>query len=263
MDTQQKPNVLSIPVAIIVAGAFIALAVIYTNSAKSVNTDWDPNTEETVKVMPITADDRILGNPNAEIIVVEYSDTECPFCKVFHSTMHRVIDTYGKDGKVAWVYRHLPITNLHPRAWNEAIATECAGVLAGNAGFWKYTDRIYDITQSNNKLDPAKLTDIAREQGFDMQRFTACLDNRETEDKVQKDYDDGVQLSQGRPATPTSVILLKERLSTDRINTLKGIVSQAGLDSLISIPANDPTKIIIRGAFPYEVLSLMVTMLLE
>lgn len=263
MESQTPKSVLNIPVAIIVAGALIALAVIYTNSPKNMVQRPVDSSANVISLLPVSEKDHVLGNPNAPIVFVEYSDTECPFCKVFHSTMHRIIDKYGKDGKVAWVYRHLPITNLHPRAWNEAIATECvAKVTDSSASFWKYIDRIYEVTESNNKLDPSKLVDIAREQNVDIASFTECLDSKATQAKVQADYDDGVAVSKGRPATPTSVILLQERPTTDQITALKNIVSQAGLNELISIP-NDSTKIVVRGAFPYDVLSLIIDLLLQ
>src|SRR6185436_7093141 len=86
-----------------------------------------------VEMEPVTEKDHILGNPNAEVIMVEYSDLECPFCKEFHSTLRRVMNEYGKDGKVAWVYRHFPIDSLHPKARKEAEATECAAELGGES----------------------------------------------------------------------------------------------------------------------------------
>ncbi len=108
-----------------------------------------------IQVRPISPDEHILGNVNAKIIIVEYSDLECPFCKVFHTTMHQVVEK--NNGDVAWVYRHYPITQLHSKAFHEAEATECAWEQGGNETFWKYTDRIFEITQSNNRLDESEL----------------------------------------------------------------------------------------------------------
>jgi protein-disulfide isomerase len=102
------------------------------------------------QVAPVSPDDHIVGNINAKIIIVEYSDLECPFCKVFHNTMHQVVE--ANNGDVAWVYRHFPIPQLHPKAFRQAEATECAWEQGGNEAFWKYTDRIFEITPSNNGL---------------------------------------------------------------------------------------------------------------
>src|SRR5574343_1436136 len=105
---------------------------------------------------------------------VEYSDTECPFCKQFHSTLRQMMDEYGKDGKVAWVYRHFPIDGLHPKARKEAEATECANELGGPSKFWEYTNMIYERTPGNDGLDPANLPKFAKEIGLDEKAFTEC-----------------------------------------------------------------------------------------
>lgn len=95
-----------------------------------------------VKIRPVTSDDHIVGNINAKIVIVEYSDLDCPFCKSFHNTMHRVVKE--SNGDVAWVYRHYPITQLHPNAYQKAEATECAWEQGGNTAFWKYADKVFE-----------------------------------------------------------------------------------------------------------------------
>lgn len=97
-----------------------------------------------VQIRPVSTDDHILGDINARIIIVEYSDLDCPFCKVFHATMHRVVKESGGD--LAWVYRHYPIPQLHPNAFAKAEETECAWELGGNEAFWKYTNRVFEVT---------------------------------------------------------------------------------------------------------------------
>lgn len=106
---------------------------------------------------PVTEKDHITGNPQADLIIVEYSDPECPFCKRFHETMMQAMDEYGKQGKVAWVYRHFPLDAIHSKARHEAEAIECAGELGGNEKLWEYVNTLYKITPSNNQLDPALL----------------------------------------------------------------------------------------------------------
>src|SRR3989344_3149438 len=126
---------LSIPLAIIVAGVLIAGSLYYSNikTAKElakVKSLGDVEPAE-IEMRPVSSSDHILGNPDADVIIVEYSDTECPFCKQFHSTLRRVIEEYGKEGRVAWVYRHFPIDSLHPKARKESEALECANELGG------------------------------------------------------------------------------------------------------------------------------------
>ena len=211
-----EKNNLSIPVAIIVAGLLSAGALFITRGGvqpKVAGTDTLPNLEN-IDLMPVTEKDHILGNPNAEIMIVEYSDTECPFCKEFHNTMHSIIDKYGADGKVAWVYRHFPLSYaaegtqaLHPNAAKEAEATECAAELGGNEKFWAYIDELYRITPSNNGLDLAELPNIAVTVGLDRNKFETCLASNRYADKVQDSYAEA--LKAGASGTPYSVIVTK------------------------------------------------------
>ncbi len=203
---------LYIPVAILVAGGLIAGALFMSRSDNtSENAGNNLGVEETQSldnIRPVDGTDHILGDPNADIVIVEYSDTECPFCKRFHETMHQVIDAYGADGKVAWVYRHYPIPQLHSKAPKQAEALECAAQIGGNDGFWKYTDRLYEITPSNNGLDMTLLPQIAGEVGLDKAAFEACLNSGEMQARVTEDFENAVAL--GARGTPTSVIIAKD-----------------------------------------------------
>jgi len=206
---------LSVPIAIVISGALIAGALYYSNlkqPTKVVN-----NTPPTVNtnfssMRPVSADDHILGNPNASLVIVEYSDSECPFCKTFHTTLRRVISEYGKDGKVAWVYRHFPIDQLHSKARKEAEAMECANELGGNAKFWEYTNTLYDKTNSNNSLDPLELPKIAKTVGLNVSDFETCLSSGKYAEKVEADYQDAVKA--GGRGTPNSIILSKDGVRT-------------------------------------------------
>ncbi len=85
--------------------------------------------------------DHIKGNSSLDLVIVEYSDTECPFCQRFHKSMQNII---AKNPNVSWVYRHYPLTTIHPNAKNEALASECASIISGEKeNFWKYIDEIF------------------------------------------------------------------------------------------------------------------------
>ena len=154
----------STPVAIVLAGIIIAGAMYFSDGKKveSPTLAEKPIVSSSLdQVRPVSTEDHIRGNPNAEVIIIEYSDTECPFCGRFHETMKQIMNEYGKEGKVAWVYRHSPLDQLHSKAKNESVALECANELGGNDKFWEYADRIYSVTPANNGLDPAELPKIA------------------------------------------------------------------------------------------------------
>src|SRR5258708_28444693 len=99
-------NKLGIPIAIVAAGAIIAGAIIFTQHQAAPATQAATTAAANISIAPISATDHILGNPKAKLVIVEYSDPECPFCKVFHATMHQIMDQYGANGSVAWLYRH-------------------------------------------------------------------------------------------------------------------------------------------------------------
>jgi len=95
---------------------------------------------EDINLSPITKDDHLMGSENSEIIIVEYSDIDCPFCKRFHPTMEKIVKEFS--GQVAWVYRHFPIDELHPEARKKAEISECIADLKGEEAFWKYLESV-------------------------------------------------------------------------------------------------------------------------
>lgn len=227
------------PIAIVLAGVFISVAIIYSvnkeptpKQVKSAGTDAKQNGQQTKSadaIRPVSKEkDHILGNPEAPMIIVEYSDTECPFCKQFHSEMHTIVADYA--GQVAWVYRHFPLHTIHPKAIPEAEATECAAELGGNSAFWAYLDRIFEITPSNNRLDLALLPEVATHIGLDRDAFQKCFDERRHAERVADDYNNAVE-SGGR-GTPYSIIITKAGKKIPLSGSLPYSSIKATLDKL-------------------------------
>jgi protein-disulfide isomerase len=236
-------NRLTIPIAIIIAGVIIGGAFYFTRSGGSNSNDAGlPNVVNST-VRPVDSTDHILGDPNAPIKIVEYSDTECPFCKQFQSVMHQVMDTYGKTGQVAWVYRQFPLYKgsdaLHPLAEKEAEATECVNELGGPEKFWTYLDDIYEVTPSNNGLDPAKLPELAVSIGIDRDAFENCLNSGKYADKISKSYDEA--LNAGANGTPYSIILTNDgrKIPVSGGQTYESM--KAVIDTLLSAMGATPT----------------------
>ena len=201
------------PIAIIVAGILIALAL-YIRGTPAQSAKGLVNgalNGPKIEVTDIKSIDHIRGNKDAKVVLIEYSDTECPYCKVYHQTLKRIIDEYAKDNQVAWVYRHFPIsygaTPLHKKSAKEAEATECAAELGGSDMFWKYIDEVYAVTGSNDSLELSKLPEIAVTVGLDKAKFQTCLDSKKYADKVKASYD--AALKAGAAGTPYTVIQYK------------------------------------------------------
>ncbi|MEK7184636.1 MAG: thioredoxin domain-containing protein [Patescibacteria group bacterium] len=276
MESNDKPksNILNIPTAIIIAGAIIAGSVLYTNTNENTKKVAKLNSlgfEEQFKA--VTVDDHILGNPNAEIKIVEYSDTSCPFCKVFHNTMKKIVADYGKSGNVAWVYRHYPLDKadasgriLHPNAGKEAQATECAGSLGGNEKFWVYTNHLYEITPSvtgntPKGLDQKELPKIAEFSGINVNDFSNCLGTSKFKEKVEKDFLDGVNI--GIAGTPSSIIVLNKAFPSSIKEKLMQIYEPYKDENgqyPIKLSA-DSKMIMMGGAMPIETMKATIDLL--
>ena len=229
----------AIPGAIIIAGILIAGAVIYSsgsaprvknNNAVAQQNQLTPETGGAVdNIKPVSNQDHIRGNPDASVKIVEFSDTECPFCARFHPTMKQAIDEYGKKGQVAWAYRHFPLDQIHSKARKEAEATECANELGGNEKFWAYLDRLFEVTPSNNNLDPVQLPEIAKYVGLDQQKFQACLNSDKYTQHVADDLTDAT--NSGGQGTPYSVVIAKN----GKKFVISGAQPHASIKSVIDI----------------------------
>lgn len=205
-------NSLAIPAAIVIGFALIAAAIFFSGgiaSPKEAATGDTLAQEEVPKtgpIRPVDEKDHIRGNPNAPIMIIEYSDYDCPFCKNFHETMNQVMTNYGSDGKVAWVYRHFPLEQLHPSAPLIAQASECAAELGGNDAFWKFSDLIFGERGTNEPTNTSRLTEFAVTSGVGANAFDACMEDGRTTAAVQEDFADGINA--GAKGTPYTLVLV-------------------------------------------------------
>src|SRR3990167_3812003 len=248
-------NSLTIPLAIVIAGVLIAGAVFITKSPEApVAANTKENTPTDITVPPVIATDHLLGNPNATITVIEYSDLECPFCKTFHQTLHRLMDDYGKTGQLAWVYRQFPLPQLHSKAPKEAEASECAAELGGNTAFWNFIDKVFEVTPSNDGLDPAFLPQIAKDIGLNVTAFNTCLSSGKYTQKIQKSYEEAV--AAGGSGTPYSIFILKEKATDDAIALMRSINDEQPGTFIVS---EDKMKIGMSGALSYGIVNTLLT----
>ncbi len=198
-------NKISTGAGIIVAGIFIAAAIFFSRSPSTGTAAL--NTKITVPTYTTKADasgDHYLGREDAPVVITEYSDLECPFCKQAHPTVHKIVDSYG--GQVAVKYVHFPLS-IHPKAQKEAEAAECVYKLGGNIAFWSFVDTIFEITPANNGLDASLLPQVAKKVGINEKQFSSCLDSGEMAKKVAGDQQLGIDA--GVQGTPHFVVTYK------------------------------------------------------
>ena len=151
-------------------------------------------------------DDPVLGDKDALVTIIEFSDYECPFCKrhfdeVFSQLKEKYIDT----GKVKLVYRDLPLGFHDPMATKEAVAANCAREQGGDEKYFEYHDEIFERTISNgNGLNDQDLETIAGVVGLNLGEFGNCLEDESQEAEVKKDLADAAEV--GATGTPTFFI---------------------------------------------------------
>jgi len=175
-------------VVTVAAGLFFG---VFLNFFENHNQNSESEELEIKKILRIVEDDHVYGNTDAKIIIFEYSEVECIYCKGLHPILHRIVNE--SQGGVALVYRHFPL-EIHPKSFTEALALECVAHLGDRPFFWNYLERLFQITPSNNNIDLSILPSLAREFGITEIDFIECLQSARYADRVQRDIDSGIAL---------------------------------------------------------------------
>jgi protein-disulfide isomerase len=214
----------AIPFAIVAGGVILAIAV-YFAFASSHRGAGQYHTDA---LRPVTAADHIFGNPSAPVKIVEYADFECTYCKGFDDTLHQIIANDGNKGRVAWVYREFPLTEVHPNALTDAEAAECAASAGGNDAFWSYASLLFQ----HQPVNPTDYGAFAVQAGVPSDAFAACMANAAAavDPKIESDRANAVAI--GASGTPYSLIIAPGAApvvvdSAYSYDALKALVDQA------------------------------------
>lgn len=151
-------------------------------------------------------DDTILGDKNAPVTIIEFSDYQCPFCRrSYTQVMPQVIANFVNTGKARLVFRDFPLTSIHPGALPAAMAAECAD---DQGKYWEMHDKIFDeqnkLGQGSVPFTNEDLKKWASELGLNTDDFNSCLDSNKYAKEVEADFADGN--SYGVSGTPTYFI---------------------------------------------------------
>ena len=186
--------------AILVVGAFIFFLKGDSTTGAVVGNNPAPNVPtEPSQVTVSEDDDAVLGDKNAPVTIIEFSDYQCPFCGRFYTeTLPLIKKDYIDTGKVKLVYRDFPLTSIHPMAQPAAESAECVREKGGDSAYWKMHDKIFENQQS---LSEENLKAWAKQLG---QNIDSCLDSGKFKSEVQKDLNDAT--SAGGRGTPYFVI---------------------------------------------------------
>jgi protein-disulfide isomerase len=206
--SESDKNALGVPAAIVGAGILVAGAILWIGRADQPAAPSAPSAPaqqagNPSAVTPLGSGDYVRGPRDAKVVIVEYSDIDCPFCQRLHASLKTILADTKYSGKVAWTYRHLPLP-MHPLAQTKAIAAECVGKEKGNDAFWTYLDKIIDDDATLRK-DAARLSTLAVELGADKATFDKCLADKATLAEVTADSTNAK--ATGGSGTPWTVII--------------------------------------------------------
>jgi protein-disulfide isomerase len=187
--------------AILISGVLIAGAIIFVNLHPAPATVADAAQLPTsVNVPTASASDHIVGSPSAPIVLIEYSDFQCPYCQMVHPTLKRIVSE--SNGEVAWVMRNFPLTSIHPQAKPAALAAECVAELLGNDAWWKFADTLFANQKS---LGESYYAQVAVQLGADPAKFSTCVSSEKYATKLDQQSLEAEQ--NGGSGTPYTVIV--------------------------------------------------------
>lgn len=211
MSTKDVMEKYSVPGAVIVAGLLVAAAIVFTgwkgtDSADKVKVEpgtedqGAPTSDAYKNVSPVTDSDHILGNKDAKVKIVTFSDMECPFCIRFEPTMKQIVSDY--NGQVSWVYRHYPLESLHQNAKPAADASECVSEMGGQQKFWDFMTKFTEAVEngSGGKID---VVSVAKQIGVDI---SSCAGKGKYDSKIASQTDDAN--NSGFEGTPYSIVVV-------------------------------------------------------
>lgn len=197
-----------------IAGIVLAMVAIVSHQ---------PATQNALKdlITPVSASDYIRGSKDAKVVLVEYSDFQCPACGYYYTQVKQLETDF--NGNIAVVYRYFPLEQIHKYARSSARVAEAAG---RQGKFWEMHDLLF--TNQNawaNSSDAASLfLSYAQSLGLDINKFSADLNSSDIDNKINSDYQDGIK--QGIAGTPTFFVNGKQIENPASYDAFKDIIQQ-------------------------------------
>ena len=229
MSTSQKQSLFFFVLILVLVGAAYIVGIKQgagvggsgSESEKGINSDTSVSNvqERFASIFSLQEHDATRGS--GDILLIEYSDYECPFCQRFHATAQSAVD----DGLVTWVYRHLPLS-IHQTADYGAVLAECVRTHKGPDAFWEYTDAIFETNDARSRI---LYNALAEEQGINKSAIEACSEAGSPErTRVANGLDDALFL--GINGTPGGLII---NTKNGEFRRLAGAIDYATLRKVI------------------------------
>jgi protein-disulfide isomerase len=173
-----------------------------------------------VNMKELVDDDPWFGNPDAKVVIVEFSDFQCPFCARATPTVKQIEETYGDE--ILFVYRDFPIHSIHPQAQKAGEAAQCA---FEQDLFWDYHDLLFEKQQEwSAAIGVAKFKEYAATLNLDTEEFNNCLDTDKYAMEVGDDLNAGQEV--GVTGTPTFFINGRKLVGAQPFTSFQNIIDQ-------------------------------------
>lgn len=202
--------IIFIAIVVVVLGGLIAYSRLNSPAAKL--GDIDINTIQVAGDQNGGIADHVFGNPQASVVLVEYGDFQCPGCGGAHPNLKAISKEYQDD--IAFVFRNLPLTSIHPNALAAAAVVEAAGL---QGKYWEMHDLIFE-TQSTWGNDTGsdrtgRFRGYAESLGLDVERFMADLDSDSVKAKIR--FDEALFGKTGHDKSTPTIILNGTKISAE------------------------------------------------
>ncbi|MGQ0795952.1 MAG: DsbA family protein [Nitrosopumilaceae archaeon] len=181
----------------------VAPVVIQENPTPTVPQPTQIPPQEEQRIFVSLSDDPVIGDPNAPVTIVEFSDFQCPFCaRFFDQTLPQIQQDYIDTGKVRLVFRDFPIESIHANAKAASIAAECAD---DQKMFWEYHDKLFEGQTQWAPLSAEDASNTFKQYASELKiatdDFNTCLDSAKYSSEINQDFQNGANYGvTGTPA---------------------------------------------------------------
>jgi protein-disulfide isomerase len=209
------PDLLEVPVTVSLGGQSDTAVVYVSKTGNSLlrgeltDMSVDPFADTRSKLH--VGNSPSMGPEGAKVTLIEFADFECPSCRQLDLVLRELLPRHPE---VRLVFKHYPLTDIHPWAMTAAIASQCA-YQQNPAAFWKIHDAIFDaqdVISPSNVWD--KMLDLATQQGLNTEAYRACMSNPETATQVKATIEEGHALT--ITATPTTFVNSRRVVGPDK-----------------------------------------------
>ncbi|MDE1925004.1 MAG: thioredoxin domain-containing protein [Patescibacteria group bacterium] len=226
--SDQKKFELSPSISIVAAGVLIAGAIVFVNrypaAQSAAAAAGGTGATATAEVPAPSSSDHIQGSPQAPIVLVEYSDFQCPYCQLIYPELKDIVQK--SNGQVAWVMREFPLYQIHPNALPAAEAAECLAAQLGNSAWWSFAG---DDFNNQSEIGTSFFSAEAQKLGANMTQYNACVASSTYQTKIEGQIAEAE--NNGGNGTPYTVVI---NTKTGKQYPVSGAVPEAQLQSVIN-----------------------------